>query len=63
MQKTDFTALAVDELNRADMWANKDSQTLDADLRKRMVEHSLQRAQIYALLNIGAQLRRAADHG
>lgn len=57
-----FELLAQEELDRADRWANRDN-VIDADLRTRMVEHSLHRATIYALLSISEQINLlGSDH-
>jgi hypothetical protein len=54
-----FAILAGDELDRADMWANKDSNILSAELRERMVNVALKRAQVYALLAIAQEVKNA----
>jgi hypothetical protein len=53
-----FAILAGDELDRADMWANKDS-IMEPEFRDRLVNHSLRRAQVYALLAIAQEIKNA----
>jgi len=53
--ETNYQELAESELDRADVWANKDN--VEADFRKRMVDHAMERAMIYALLSISQEIR------